>query len=49
MNRIVEPEEFALEFIKVKTPNPRGSGGAAATQGGGQGAITQGGQGTSQQ
>ncbi|CAB4317991.1 unnamed protein product [Prunus armeniaca] len=51
-------EEFALEFIKLKTPNPRGAGGASATQGGGQGAITQGGgqgantqggQGTSQQ
>ncbi|CAL9027031.1 unnamed protein product [Prunus brigantina] len=39
----------ALEFIKVKTPNLRASGGATATQGGGQGAISQGGQGTSQQ
>ncbi|KAL6273883.1 hypothetical protein ACE6H2_024575 [Prunus campanulata] len=40
---------LAPEFIKVKIPKPRGLGGAAATQGGGQGAITQGGQGTSQQ
>ncbi|KAI5319528.1 hypothetical protein L3X38_039236 [Prunus dulcis] len=42
-------KELALEFIKLKIPNLRVSGGAAATQGGGQGAITQGGQGTSQQ
>ncbi|ONH96756.1 hypothetical protein PRUPE_7G150100 [Prunus persica] len=42
-------KELALELIKLKIPNLRGSGGAAATQGGGQGAITQGGQGTSQQ
>ncbi|KAI5319518.1 hypothetical protein L3X38_039233 [Prunus dulcis] len=40
---------FAPGFIKLKTPNLRGSGGATATQGGGEGAITQGGQGTSQQ
>ncbi|CAB4287621.1 unnamed protein product [Prunus armeniaca] len=46
---VTEEPPFALEFIKVKTPNLRVSGGAAATQGGGQGAITQGGQGTSQQ
>ncbi|XP_020424787.1 uncharacterized protein LOC109950453 isoform X2 [Prunus persica] len=46
---ITEEPRFPLEFIKVKTPNLRVSGGAAATQGGGQGAITQGGQGTSQQ
>ncbi|XP_008240978.2 PREDICTED: uncharacterized protein LOC103339457 [Prunus mume] len=43
--------EPLLEFLKVRTPNLRGAGGATATQGGrgGQGAITQGGQGTSQQ
>ena len=38
---------FAPHFIKVKIPNLRGGG--ATTRGGGDGAITQGGQGTSQQ
>ncbi|PQQ01469.1 uncharacterized protein Pyn_39264 [Prunus yedoensis var. nudiflora] len=42
-SRVTEGPLFALEFMKVKTPNLRVSGGAAATQGGGQGAITQGG------
>ncbi|KAM1810465.1 hypothetical protein ACFX12_027218 [Malus domestica] len=39
--------QFAPHFIKVKIPNLRGGG--ATTRGGGDGAITQGGQGTSQQ
>ncbi|PQQ01864.1 uncharacterized protein Pyn_36237 [Prunus yedoensis var. nudiflora] len=40
---------FASEFMKVKTPNLRGLGGATATRGEGEGTITQGGQETSQQ
>lgn len=39
--------KFAPHFMKVKIPNLRGGG--ATTRGGGDGAITQGGQGTSQQ
>ncbi|PQM35143.1 uncharacterized protein Pyn_02210 [Prunus yedoensis var. nudiflora] len=38
---VTEERMFALEFMKVKTPNLRVSGGAAATQGGGQGASQQ--------
>ncbi|CAL9025849.1 unnamed protein product [Prunus brigantina] len=37
------------EFIKMSIPDPKGPRGATATQGGEQGAITQGGQGTSEQ
>ncbi|PQM35146.1 uncharacterized protein Pyn_02213 [Prunus yedoensis var. nudiflora] len=39
-----EPSEgppYASEFMKVKTPNLRGLGGATATRGGGEGTITQ--------
>ncbi|KAL6273887.1 hypothetical protein ACE6H2_024579 [Prunus campanulata] len=35
-----QQEEVAHEFMKVKSPNLKGSGGAAATQGGGQGASS---------
>ncbi|CAB4286773.1 unnamed protein product [Prunus armeniaca] len=44
-----EGEPHSLEFFKMSTPDLRGPRGATATQGGGQGAITQGGQGTSEQ